>query len=600
LWFGSFLLSELSKAAAHAVAQSPNVGVQHLIFPSPESAEMLEPAKGDDDSPKLAVANVILAELPEGTDTCDIAKRAHEAVESRWQVFATQARQVVASHAGVLRKDLWSSQLRDAIEFYAAWTPIAPGQYGKARARVMRLLAGRKACRDFIQPKGDEAIRRVPKSSLDGRRETVLQENIPPEVRQKLYLNKGEQLCAVGLTKRLAEGKQPYPSVSRIAADPWLRGVVLAAKDDEKVRDAFDELRRCCSTKPIKDYLVELDQDRFPQYKDFPYEGTCLFRNRFEDWRSETGSKMTIDDQRALLNALEEFKSLGLGQPKPYLGILVADGDHIGQLLSQLKQSEEHRDFSRALAGFSEKAKDAIVKHRGVCVFAGGDDVLAFVPVDQCLYCARELHNEFAEQLKRGLPKKAKIPTLSVGIAIGHCLEPLEDLRDYGKQAEKMAKDATLDRQSDEFGKRNGLAVMVHPRSGAAFDIRERWQTNGDSLDKRLAFWAGLFSKQKLPMKLPYELRQTADDYEHWPHESEEEKETIKSALEADVMRLVKRKNDRLNDDERELVHSHLKSLDSSLALRHLAKEMLVSQWIAEAQRQANPQDDVESKGDDQ
>ena len=35
----------------------------------------------------------------------------------------------------------------------------------------MRLLAGRKNCRDFLPAKGDAG---VPKSSLDGQRESVL------------------------------------------------------------------------------------------------------------------------------------------------------------------------------------------------------------------------------------------------------------------------------------------------------------------------------------------------------------------------------------------------------------------------------------------
>jgi CRISPR-associated protein Cmr2 len=577
LWFGSYLLSELSREAAKSVREQGG----NLIFPTKEDA--------DRDS---AVANIILAELPEGVMVHKVPEKARQAVEMRWLEFATEARKVVeraACGARVLRENLWKSQLEDAIEFYAAWTPIIEGQYGHARTRVMRLLAGRKACRDFIQPKGDEAIRRVPKSSLDGRRDSVLQkdENIPIGIRQKLHLNKGEQLCAVGLTKRLAGGIQPYPSVSRVAADPWLCGVAQAARENQKVKNAFDRLMGLCSEKPIRDCLVELDRVRFPQYRDFPYEGTCLFPNRFEDWRDETG--LTIEDQEPLLKILEEFKGLGLGQPDPYLAILVADGDHIGQLLSQLKQSEEHRDFSHALAGFSQRAKDIIVRHQGICVFAGGDDVLAFVPVDRCLPCAQELHEGFAGQLKAALPKNVKVPTLSVGIAIGHSLEPLEDLHAYGKQAEKMAKAATLDCQGNAFGERNGLAVMVHPRSGVPFGVREQWQDNENSLDVRLKEWAERFLKREIPRKLPYDLRSLGRELEAWPSPG-----APPSAVAAELRVLLKRKH--VEKGIRQQLEERFKPYRSAQDVLRLAREMLVAQWIADAESPSDTSNSVEAK----
>ncbi len=65
LWFGSFLLSELSKAAARAISQKG--GRQSLIFPAPQRAEDLEP-----ESP-LSVANVLLAEVPAGYEPSIIA-----------------------------------------------------------------------------------------------------------------------------------------------------------------------------------------------------------------------------------------------------------------------------------------------------------------------------------------------------------------------------------------------------------------------------------------------------------------------------------------------------------------------------------------------
>src|ERR1019366_8145180 len=70
----------------------------------------------------------------------------------------------------------------------------------------------------------------VPKSSLDGARESVWMDGwdsakLEAGLARKLRVSPGEQLDAVGVVKRVAGGKANYPSVSRIAADPWLRGL---------------------------------------------------------------------------------------------------------------------------------------------------------------------------------------------------------------------------------------------------------------------------------------------------------------------------------------------------------------------------------------
>ncbi len=573
LWFGSFLLSELSKAAANAVAQWPNVGVQRLIFPSPEDAAALAPTGNDKDEPNLAVANIILAELPEGVAVREIIEKAQEAVQIRWREFATEARQVVdrtTPSPNVLRENLWENQLDDATEFYAAWTPIQPEEYGKARARVMRLLAGRKACRDFDPAQGQQG---VPKSSLDGRRESVLQKDIPQAIRTRLRLNKGEQLCAVGLTKRLAGGTPSYPSVSRIAADPWLRAVARAATTDDRIAGAFERLKSLCSEFHRRGCLYTLGRRRFPQFKDFPYEGECLFPNRFEDWKAETD--LHDEDLDLLLGVLDELESLMQCGPDPYLAILVADGDRMGKMLSAMTHPDDHRRFSLALAQFASSAYDIIGDHNGVCVFAGGDDVLALLPVDQCIPCAQELHQRFASL--KDVVREGHEPTLSVGIAIGHCLEPLEDLRHYGLRAEESAKHATPDADGmGRFGERDGLAIRIYPRSGVPFDVREKWQTGATSLDGRLEYWADHFAERKLPRKLPYDIRLLALDLDQWPQGAPKE------AVAAEMRVLLKRK--RVGKSLREELAQRLKDIDSAKALLRLSQEMLVAQWIADAQ----------------
>ena len=91
----------------------------------------------------------------------------------------------------------------------------------------MRLLAGRKNFRDF-----EPATRldvRLPKSSLDGQRATVLvgpkPDESPATYRDKwprsLRLAPGEQLDVVGVTKRLGkQAGEPNPRYPSVAAWP--------------------------------------------------------------------------------------------------------------------------------------------------------------------------------------------------------------------------------------------------------------------------------------------------------------------------------------------------------------------------------------------
>jgi CRISPR-associated protein Cmr2 len=238
LWFGSYLLSEISRAVAKAVESHHG----KLIFPASSDAEN--------------VANVILAELA-GGDPKVIAATAKKAAHQRWRQFANDAQREAS---GVIRSDVWNDQVDDVIEFYASWVPET-GNYASDRFGGMRLLSGRKSCRNFRPAIGRAGL---PKSSLDGQRETVLhpQSEWQRRFRSRLRIREGEQLDVVGLVKRVAEGNRPYPSVSRIAADPWVRGNLHRIAD---VISSCDQLEK-------EDIVRRLDTDTYPQFATFPYE----------------------------------------------------------------------------------------------------------------------------------------------------------------------------------------------------------------------------------------------------------------------------------------------------------------------------------------
>lgn len=549
LFFGSTLLSEISKAVAKSVEGQGG----QLIVPSPKLD--LRP------NSEVNVANVVLAELADGNPR-EVARKAKDAARERWRQFADK---VFNDLKAAIRQDVWADQVEDVIEFYAAWAPFDGKDYAAAYDYVSRLLAARKSCRDFLPAKGRQG---VPKSSLDGLRESVLTEdrqNWPFEVRRLLRVRPGEQLDVAGVVKRAAMTVS-YPSVSRIAADPWIRGLQDASL--EPLKNACGALSR--------EVLPRIDTERYSQYARFPYEGTVVFRSRHHEFEEELG--INKEEDRKALDSLGQVLSKlykDYGEPDPYLAILVADGDRMGAAIRTLRTPEENRALSKELSCFAEKVKEIVKKCQGVCVYSGGDDILAFVPVDWCLFCARELYEAFSGlHWPQGIQQK---PTLSVGVAIAHFLEPLEDILNGGRDAEHHAKNPR--RGDGSQTSRNGLAVHLHKRSGGPIALRSNWS---DGLDKRLTTMADHLCDGSIPARLAEDLYRLARVYEGWDDGS-----TRKEAVGKDALRVLDQKE--CKEEGRQFLRGLVekKAVDAD-SLRRLADELLVARQIASAIGQAN------------
>jgi CRISPR-associated protein Cmr2 len=248
----------------------------------------------------------------------------------------------------------------------------------------------------------------------------------------------------------------------------------------------------------------------------------------------------------------------------------------MGAAISATGDSALHCELSRQLADFAREARKIVEseRHRGTLVYSGGDDVLAFLPVDTCLACARELHDEFGKRLKQ-----FHGPTLSVGIAIGHFLESLEDLLGWAREAERAAKG-----MSDK----DGLAVHVHPRGGALTAVRAKW---GQLPDRQLQRLVKMHARNEIPDKAAYDLRQLALDYTGWPQETGEEQAALDGAIRADVKRLMKRKrvaNPEVWDTV--LLAGQGEERWTAEGVRNMAERIIVARRIHASGRQSNGQ----------
>jgi CRISPR-associated protein Cmr2 len=408
LYAGSQLLMEVTKVIALHLKSN---GAK-LIFPS---------------DPEQGGANKILAEV--SSDPKDLVEaiktKAREFLLSEWNKTYSSF-----SHKNVVQEARAKSQIQDFLEIYAAWVEL--GDYKKSRESVERLLAGRKALRDFKQASQDDST--IPKSPLDASRACALKliqdENgiyfVPLELvnDEKLRFNKTEFLDAISLLKRLKGAED-------------LSGKILQTRT--LARRAWDET-----------------------------------------------AKNQIDD-------LNDTKP----EPQPYYAILHADGDKMGALIETKNSAAEHRTFSSTLSSFASGVEKIVKHHHGFKIYSGGDDVLAFLPVNTAIACARELARDFASKIPEA--------SLSVGIAIVHYREPLSISLDYARAAEKAAKNKG-DKNPENHG--NRLAVALHTRGGAPMTVVEPW--NKPELEKLL----GTYQKESVSRGLAYELKQLAREWE--------------------------------------------------------------------------------------
>jgi len=480
LYFGSWVLSEIAKAAA---ARLRELGAE-LIFPAPETD--LAP-----DS-LTQVANKILAIVPLGTEP-DLDRRcrtfaaeARSAADARWKRLAEETLAHVRKEKKLrIVEERFHRQIESHLEWACAWTPLDDDQrdYQARRDRVELLLSMRKTLRDFPAFPGEAG---VPKSSLDGARETVLVEEDGSRVRAGSALRPGEQLCAIGLVKRFGAGRQPFPSVAHLAASPTIRG--CARFGDEKERTVMTELAAGIDAMGERESVMIMP-DLWGRAS-----GAFLFLERLseDDRQTEAGKRVK--------QAGEQFRRLA-GEPLPYYAILLGDGDRMGETISAIASPDEHRRLSAALLLFCDSAKTIVHQHHGKLVYAGGDDVLALLPVDTALACSRAIRDAFVEQMAACVGKHP--PTFSVGLAINHAMDPLETGLENAREAVKAAKD---------FG-RNALAIVVDKRGGSPVTVVAYWTASPDDPADAVGAMqhaVGLHLDDVLPDGAAYELRRLA------------------------------------------------------------------------------------------
>lgn len=561
LWFGSWLLSELSKIVAETIISQKG----ELIFPSNLSGN---------------VVNKILAVIQSPQD---VESNCRDAIETRLKgiyipIFDEIERKLPKNAKFFYRPEA-EAQIKDMVEFYWAAYPYDENKYAECRKRVETLLNARKSTRDF---KPVTWGKNVPKSSLDGQRESVIEDTKIDDVNiQRIFnLRKKERLCGVGILKRLAEKKSTlsFASTSHIASLPLLTTLENNKKNVEAVEDYIRELTNLIFQ------IEDKDLGKIPDYLQHPvfkkYDGHLLFENRLDDLPFE---KENLDKAKdSLKSFLKDVFGDENKKPLPYYALLQADGDRMGAVIDNQKTRKDHEDLSKALSKFAQDVKTIVKKkdNNGCLIYAGGDDVLAFLPLHTVLDCAKELAVQFTKSLSinpKFVDENENPPTLSVGVAIVHHTEPLQESLTTMRDAEKEAKSVK--------GK-NALAIILSKRSGADTTIKGSWSDDRktrQSFVERLLWFIQLHLDEALPDGVAYELRDLWLRFKDIAH--------LEKPMRKDAVRIIKRK--RSNQGLSQLSKDILDKLESLImseefSLEDLANEIIVARDFKNAYKQAN------------
>lgn len=600
LWCGSWLLSEAAKAAALSLHHAYK---GCLVFPCPIDPDA-ELAPADRPGDIANVSNIIRAWVEEA-DAPAIEKlcaAAKQAAVSRLRDLCTKARKKIPGLP--FHEDQWNQQIEDILESYAAWTEIAPDEeYGKASQRLGGLLAARKATRDFrpaaVDPLG--AGYSIRKSSLDAACESVIKvshrERDDARYKtafRKLGLAGREELDALAVAKRLAGEPEQFTAYSRVAADPWIQALTPAQQ--QGLQEVYEPL-------VADNGLATRAKGNAGIYAPLPYDAQLVYDFRLANARGR--GDLTEDEREHLEGLRRSLRRLGdqknregdpVGAPVPYAVILKADGDRMGKLLSSARKAADSRGISKALQGFANGVPDTVRKHRGHAIYSGGDDVLALLPLESAVEAAdalRLLFQQAMEAVADGLNLGPEDhPTLSVGLGIGHVMEPLGSLRARADAAERAAKGNHLQKESQ----RNALAIQLGIRSGAEYSWRGKWEPRTD-LNDLLAYKAA-FRSGELPSRVAYDLRAIAQrldwlggwskpDGKH-PGEEDARRETADGMRAAEVRRMLERARTDAGKPvpeqhrTRVIEHASRPSLVTSVdRLLVLADTLLIARWLA-------------------
>jgi CRISPR-associated protein Cmr2 len=464
---GSEIIAELAARAARICAAHCDETGGEMVFP----------AAAGPDAESGSTPNRIVALLPAGTGP-QVGLAVQQGVESAWAGWVGLALGGKAGPGGGpatpgMPQVQWVS------------VPAGPGGYAAQWERAHRMLAARRRVRDFeLSERPDWRERKL--CSLSPRWPA---EDGPPG----LARHEKSTLSAANWVKRrwdrvrtsaeaaTGETRRGFPSTSSISSAPF-RQEVLGKLSDPQVSAAVGALMEAARAvsrareTPVPGLVVPAGD---PGSWFASSGGPWVYPERWqpEALAKESGREPAEIDAavtrglaaaRRLRSRMTE--SHGVSPPTAYLAVIAQDLDGMGRFLGGVGESAggdrlvvapgEHRRISAELRALAGRQTGALVNGTGllgVPVYAGGDDLLAFVPAAKALAAAVACHDE----------APVSLPTASTAVLFFHY--------QAGLQSALSSAKAMLDDAKRRVPGKHALAVGYLRRSGVAESSIQPW-----------------------------------------------------------------------------------------------------------------------------
>ncbi|MBM3711862.1 MAG: type III-B CRISPR-associated protein Cas10/Cmr2 [Actinobacteria bacterium] len=515
LYSGSSLLSYLSFLAVKYLHEEIGKIGGKVIFPFYDSSSTV--AKQFNSTPNHIYC--ILPSVDARTIAADIEKKVREKFREisdwiRGQFFPQYTYDSVWLN-------YWKEQINNFLEVYwVIYEPSEGEEYKAIYRSTEHYLGQRKLLRDFDELKYIENVTDKygqpyikcslistlsavhPLTSNSHGLITTFWQNLAKNSKGEFKRN--EKLSSVAITKRkflnyikanVNNGiSVSFPSTRTIAAGSYYRDIYFEIKKQENLNtDLQSSIGDFASKVESMLNAIGLPSQtaNYPSLEEVAqtYPKLLKFFRIDSDWLDEESydaekisneygleikdeQKEIIDQTKKVCNSFKaKLKKYNIKTPQKYYAMIFYDGDKMGEIIGDCESKDEHSNLSKNLRSFStntvyrifegikEDNSGILMPRLGKVVYSGGDDLLAFVSLEDLFEIVEDINSEFRKILGNNSTKKL---TGSMGVVIAHHQTSLQYVLEKVRESLKFSKDK-LDRDAISFTllKRSGESKTV-------------------------------------------------------------------------------------------------------------------------------------------
>lgn len=302
-------------------------------------------------------------------------------------------------------------------------------------------IAGKKFKKDSLLKLIEELKYNNINLSLDEIKKIKRRKNYLESNAMGINLKENEILCGVCLLKRIYDKDEGnLPSLAQVTLSSWI--------ENEKKCGKYKEYKR------IIDELKEKDSN-FDEYE-------CMYK---ENW-DKVLKNLKIDNKDYFkTNLSKNFNNLSYKNLPKYYCMYRMDIDNLGKWMSGKYKTNENnlyeyqQELSLHINNFFIKVKQYFKNEfTGWLVYAGGDDLLALIPVNEIYKLEECISKYFKEEVNKG---EYESITYSKGIFVAHYKTPLGEITRVSKEELENVKEKFKKKINDFDSEKNSTVISI-------------------------------------------------------------------------------------------------------------------------------------------